>query len=96
MAAAGWVVFIALLLTPLFMFCWVGFFLRETWEVCLDCGWRIRKVEEPSFGGAGRGLPLGIGCVVLLFFILPWALTLLVVFMRFVLPVLLSPGRGAS
>jgi hypothetical protein len=29
--------------------CWLGFFLKDTWEICWDCGARVRKVDGPTF-----------------------------------------------
>lgn len=44
-APAGWILF-AVLVMFFFPLCWLGLFMRETWEVCRSCGRRARKVEE--------------------------------------------------
>ncbi|CAN5789322.1 hypothetical protein BH20ACI4_BH20ACI4_12570 [soil metagenome] len=38
---AGWIVFAVLLVTPLFPFCWIGFFIKEDISVCPVCQYRI-------------------------------------------------------
>jgi hypothetical protein len=35
-----------ILLLFFFPLCWLGIFMRETWEVCWECGHKVRKVEE--------------------------------------------------
>lgn len=45
-AAVGWILFVVLLLF-FFPLCWLGIFMRETWEVCWACGHRVHK-EGPT------------------------------------------------
>lgn len=45
-AGVGWILF-AVLLVFFFPLCWLGIFMRETWEVCRHCGHRIHK-EGPT------------------------------------------------
>jgi DNA-directed RNA polymerase subunit RPC12/RpoP len=45
----GWVIFaVCLVLFPLFMVCWLGFFLKSTHEVCYDCGRKGMKIDGPK------------------------------------------------
>jgi predicted RNA-binding Zn-ribbon protein involved in translation (DUF1610 family) len=46
-AQVGWIIFVILLLF-FFPLCWLGIFMRETWEVCWECGHKVRKVEEAT------------------------------------------------
>ncbi len=45
-AAVGWILFVILLLF-FFPLCWLGIFVRVTWEVCWDCAHRVHK-EGPT------------------------------------------------
>jgi hypothetical protein len=46
-ASIGWILFVVLLLF-FFPLCWLGIFMRETWEVCWECGRKVRKVGEAT------------------------------------------------
>ena len=71
MAMLGWVVFIVLLLILFWPLCWLGFFVKETWEVCRECGWRFRKVDGPTMTSPGATLPIATGCLVFLIVLVP-------------------------
>ncbi len=44
-ATVGWIMF-AVLLLFFFPLCWLGIFMRETWEACWECGRKVHKVED--------------------------------------------------
>ncbi len=49
MAQEGWIVLVVLLLTffPLFF---LGLLMKQSYEICWDCGYKIRKVGGITFG----------------------------------------------
>lgn len=86
----GWILFFMLLLFLFWPVCWLGFFFKDTWEICRECGWRIRKVDGPTFVNPGKALPVATGCLILFLLVLPGTVAILIVFVKYVLPLLLA------